>query len=292
MNEDFGRFGKYFIIFRSDLCKIFDNFIRISYNKKTQKEQPMKKNFFLPVLVLSALILGVSANHSFGGAQESIAEGDSLYHLFDNLGAEAKYMQALKLEPNNAEIIWRISRAKVDIGEHLPVDQQEPYFEEAVSYADKAIGADPKNAEAHLRRAIGLGKLALHKGVFKSISLVKQVKESLDESLRLDSGNPTTHYALGRTHHKLCEKPAFARKLLGLGWASEDIGVKEYETSIKMDGTFIMYRLDYAKFLIELERYPGAKAQLQKIADLPIRDEDDEAYKKEAAGMLKDKMFK
>lgn len=251
----------------------------------------MKKYIFLPVIILSSVLLLIVTSNSFGGTEELIAEGDSLYHLFDNRGAEAKYMEALKLEPGNAEIIWRISRAKVDIGEHLPKDQQEPYFEEAVQYADRAITADPKNAEAHLRRAIGLGKLALHKGVFKSISLVKQVRESLEESLRLDSSNPTTHYVMGRTHHKLCEKPAFARKILGLGWASEDTGVKEYEISIKMDGTFIMYRIDYAKFLIELERYSDAKAQLQKIAGLPIRDEDDEAYKKEASGMLKDKMF-
>ena len=251
----------------------------------------MIKSILLSAASLTLIFIFILTGNVFAGTDELIAEGDSLYQMFDNYAAEAKYMEALNLDPDNVEIIWRISRSKVDIGEHLAVDQQEAYFEEALTYADRAITADSKSAVAHLRRAIALGKLALHKGVFKSISIVKQVRESLETSLKLDSSNPTTHYVMGRTHHKLCEKPAFARKLLGLSWANEDTGLKEYETSIKLDGTFIMYRLDYAKFLIELERYSDAKNQLVKIADLPIRDEDDEGYKIEAAKMLKDKMF-
>lgn len=247
----------------------------------------MVRYFIVPLLILSFFKSGeLQAQVS-----DLMAAGDSLYHLFDNRGAEAKYLEALNISIDNAEIYWRISRAQVDIGEHLPEAEQEAYFERAVTYADSAINIDPDNPSGHLRRAIALGKLALHKGVFKSVSLVKKVRESLERCLELDPDEPTAHYVLGRTHHKLCEKSKFGRKLLGLGWGNRAIADKEYLIAIELDGEFIMYRLDYAKLLIKMKRMEEAKAQLERIAEMPIRDQDDPDFKDEAAGLLEEEIF-
>ena len=215
-----------------------------------------------------------------------IADGDSLYHLFDNSGAEAKYVAALDLEPENAEILWRLSRAMVDIGEHLPEAEQEAYFTAGLDYADKTIAADAENPEGHLRRAIALGKIALFKGVFKSISLVKQVKASLETCLSLDPEEPTAHFVLARTHQKLTEKPKFALKILGLSWADKEISKKEYLRAIELDDTFIMYRYNYAKLLIEMGAHSEAKTELERVMELPIRDEDDADLKEKADAIL------
>ena len=217
---------------------------------------------------------------------ELIAEGDSIYHLFDNNGAEAKYVAALEIEPENAEILWRLSRAMVDIGEHLPEAEQEAYFTAGLEYADKTIAADANNPQGHLRRAIALGKIALFKGVFKSISLVKQVKESLETCLSLDSEEPTAHFVLARTHQKLTEKPKFALKILGLSWADKEISRKEYQRAIELDDTFIMYHYNYAKLLIEMGENDEAKTELEKVMELPIRDEDDADLKEKADAIL------
>ena len=238
----------------------------------------MKK---FPIIFLMSLLCGCGLAFS-SDVPTLIAEGDSIYHLFDNRGAEAKYLEALALEPGNAEIIWRISRAQVDIGEHLPEAEQEAYFEKALEYADQAIAADAENYEGHLRRAIALGKIALFKGVFKSIGLVKKVKESVDISISLDPEAPTPHYILARTHQKLCEKPKIALKLLGLSWADREISKKEYLRAIELDDTFIMYRYDYGKLLIEMGDKKTAKAEMEKVIELPVRDEDDEDLKKKA----------
>jgi len=226
-----------------------------------------------------------------GDFNQFVTEGDSLYHLFDNQGAQVKYLEALALDPGNGEIYWRLSRAAVDIGEHMDKNEQEPYFEKAIVYADSAVLVDSSSAIAYLRRAIALGKLALHKGVFKSVSLVKKVRESLEKSLELDDSDPTAHYVMGRTHFKLCEKPKIARSILGLGWANLETARSEFEKAIEIDSTFIMYRIDYAKYLMEEKEYDQAKKELELIADLPIRDEDDENYKKEAVELLSDEHF-
>jgi tetratricopeptide (TPR) repeat protein len=256
------------------------NFIFIN---NLNSEAILTKNLIL-VTIFSLLIGG----GILAGENPLIVQGDTLYHLFDNRGAEAKYLQALNNEPQNAEILWRLSRAEVDIGEHLAENQQEAHFQKALNYADEAIKADAKNPQGYLRRAIALGKIALFKGVFKSISLVKQVKESLDQCLQLNPNEPTAHYVLGRTHQKLCEKPRLARSLLGLGWADEDIGLREFRTAIKLDATFIMYHYDYAKFLLDLKQKEEAKREFKLIADLPIRDEDDANLKSDALNILKD----
>lgn len=218
-----------------------------------------------------------------------IAQGDSLYSVFNNRGAEKKFIDALNLEPQNPEILWRLSRTMIDIGEHLPKDQQEHFYNAALDYAEKTIKAAPSHPQGHLRKAIALGKIALFKGVFQSISIVKQVKESLDKTLSLDAKDPVAHYVLGRTHAKLCEKPKLARKLLGLDWADEAIGEKEFQKAIELDPTYIMFRYDYALFLFDLKKDSLARVQLNKILELPIRDEDDSAKKADAKSLLKSK---
>ena len=239
------------------------------------------------IFIIFAAIAFATCGSLFASDIEAlIAEGDSLHKLFDNQSAKAKYLQALELDSSNVETLWRLSRAQVDIGEHLSHNQQEAYFQQARKYAISAIQADTMHPQAYLRNAIALGKIALYKGVFKSISLVKQVRENLEKCLEIDPDEPTAHYVMARTHAKLCQKSRLVRKLLGLSWANEETALQEYQTAIKLDDSFIMYRLDYAKLLIDLKRNKEAAEQLKIIANLPIRDEDDQAFKEEAAIML------
>ena len=216
-----------------------------------------------------------------------IAKGDSFYRRFDNRGAEAVYLKALAIEPDNVEIIWRLSRAQVDIGEHLPEAEQEAYFDKALEYADQAIAADPKSCQAHLRRAIALGKTALYKGVFENIGLVKKIKASAETSIALNPEEPTPHYVLARTHHKLSEKQGIALKLLGLSWASREVARSEYLRAIELDDTFIMYHYDYGQLLIAMDNKAEARVEMKKVLELPVRDEDDEALKRKARVSLK-----
>ncbi len=207
---------------------------------------------------------------------------------FDHQKALAKYMEALALEPTNSEILWRISRCYIDIGEHLPTttdaekDVQLQTYEKALEFANRAITSNPRSSMAYTRRAIAYGRIALFRGVWESIDLVKQTRKDLERALELDPRNSTAYYVMGRTHAKVSEKPKLLRWPLGLGWASYEEAVKNYERAIQLRPDFIMYRLDCARAYAELGEFDKAREHLRAIESLPTSDEDDEQFRKEA----------
>lgn len=221
--------------------------------------------------------------------QVFLAEANELAERrFDNHKALAKYMEALALEPTNDEILWRISRCYVDIGEHLPTttDAEKEFqlqtYEKALEFANRALAANPRSSMAYTRRAIANGRIALFRGVWESVDLIKQTRKDLEMALELDPRNSTAYYVMGRTHAKVSEKPKILRWPLGLSWASLEEAVKNYEMAIRLRPDFIMYRLDCARAYYELDEYEKAREHLKAIESLPTLDEDDEQFRKEA----------
>ena len=222
-----------------------------------------------------------------------IAEGDKFSEkLFDNQKALDILNEALSLSPNEYDILWRLSRTYVDIGEHLPdqtsaeKDKQLEYYEKSMDFAKKAIAVNPKGAMGYTREAIANGRIALFKGVFKAPGLVKQTKADCEKAISLDPLDATAYYVLGRAHAKVMEKPGFVRWAAGLDWANMDDAIKYYEKSIELRPSFIMYRLDCARAYVEEDEYGKARAHLLKIASLPKEDEDDDVFRKEALELL------
>jgi tetratricopeptide (TPR) repeat protein len=227
------------------------------------------------------------------GKDKLIEEGDHFSTVtFENQKALDKFLQAEKIAPKDYETLWRISRSYVDIGEHLPgkSDQEKAvqleYYSKALHYADLAVSANPNGSMGYLRRAIANGRVALFKGIWAAVDLVKQVKADCEKALSLDAKNASAYYILARTHAKLCEKSKIVRWPLGLGWANRDEATTMFEKAISMRPSFIMYRIDAAKNYIENDDEEKAKQQLVAVASLPKEDEDDDALKREAKELL------
>lgn len=238
---------------------------------------------------VNAAIVAVDSNK----VGQLIAEGDNFSEkIFDNQKALDMFNEALSLSPNDYEILWRLSRTYVDIGEHLPdqtsaeKDKQLEFYEKSMDFAKKAIAVNPKGAMGYTREAIANGRIALYKGVFKAPGLVKQTKADCEKAISLDPLDATAYYVLGRAHAKVMEKPGFVRWAAGLDWASMDDAIMNYEKSIELRPSFIMYRLDCARAYVEKDEFGKARTHLIKIASLPKEDEDDDVFRKEALELL------
>ncbi len=247
---------------------------------------------FVYNLLFIAVVYFTSSVSYAQSLEELLKEGDNYVTQFENQKALEIYQKAEKLFPNNWEVYWRLSRAYVDIGEHLPdktdkeKDTQLEYFKKAFEYADKSVKLAPNQSITYLRRAIASGRIALFEGVFSAVGTVKDVKNDCEKAIQLGNGGnyvqALAHYVLGRTHLKVCEKPYLVRLPLGLGWGDTEKAVQLLETANKLRPNFRMFMLELAKAYIEEDEITKAKDLLLKIEKAPVSDEDDDKVLTEA----------
>lgn len=235
------------------------------------------------ILMLSVFCFSISFAQSL---DELLKQGDQFVEEFQNQKALDVYNQADKLSPNNWDVLWRISRAYVDLGEKMPdktdaqKDEQEKTYNKALEFADKSVKLGPDKSITYVRRAIANGRIALFEGVFSAIGTVKDVKADCEKAIQLGNGGnyvqALAHYVLGRTHLKVSEKAYLVRLPLGLGWGDTGKAVQLLETAVKLKPNFRMFLYELAKAYVEEDEYDKAKETLKKVEKAPKVDEDDD----------------
>jgi len=252
-------------------------------NQKHKGSQ-MKKNLqIISVLLLVVLGFAVSFAQS---VDELLKEGDQYVVEFNHQKALDAYLKADKLSPDNWDILWRISRAYVDLGEKMPdkTDEQkadqEKIYNKALEYADRSVKHGSNQSITYVRRAIANGRIALFEGIFSAIGTVNDVKDDCEKAIQLGNGGnyvqALAHYVLGRGHLKVCEKAYLVRLPLGLGWGDTEEAVRLLETAVKLKPNFRMFLFELSKAYIEEDEYDKAKETLKKVEKAPFVDEDDD----------------
>ena len=253
----------------------------------------MKFSTFILILFFSFIYF----NYQFAQTtEELIQQGDKYNTEFNHQESLESYQQADKIKPGDWEIMWRISRAMVDIANKMPetTDEQNDAkynkYKKSFVYADSAVKLASDQSVTYLRRAIVNGRIALFEGVFSAIGLVNDVKDDSERAIQLDNGGnyvqALSHYVLGRTHAKVCEKSYLLRLPLGLGWGDMEVAIREFQIAIKLKPNYRMFYLDLAKAYIEEDEYELAKQNLLLVEKAPFVLEDDDKYLKEAKQLL------
>jgi tetratricopeptide (TPR) repeat protein len=204
---------------------------------------------------------------------------------------DQKAIKALEMSgKKDAGTLWRLARARINIGENIEGDAALPYYEQAMNEAQTAVDLNPNNADAQQTLAIACGRVALFKGVFKSLGLVKRVHEAALKAVALDDSMQIALFVLGRTHKKLIEKPGILRKPLGIGWAKEDSVAYYFEKALEVsEGNMIQCRVEYAEFLLDtVNDKTKARVMLKAALALPLRDEQDAKAKRRAEELMKE----
>jgi hypothetical protein len=251
----------------------------------------MKRIFFFLIISTAVLLQAQTAD-------ELIAKGDSLTEAFNGKGALEVYLQAEKLDADNWELQWRLSRSYSNIAAHIPKesseqeDEQYSTYETAMVHAEKAVKLAPDKTVPYLRRAIVNGRIALFKGVFSVSDIVAAVRDDCLKALKLNNGSDydmaLTHYILARTHAKISRKWKPALSILGMGWAELDTALVHYKKAVSLYDNYIMFYFDYAKALIRDDKEDEARAILTKLPSLKIKEQDDPNRLKEAKEILED----
>lgn len=227
-----------------------------------------------------------------------LEEGEKYYKLFDNEKTLEAFKKVEKIDANNFEALWKLSRTYIDIADRMPTstDEQEraqlAIFQKAFECADQACKKEPNQSVGYLQRSIANGKIALFKGVFTVAGIVNSVRADVEKAIKLDNGGNfnqgVAHYVLARTHAKTSEKWKPARVLMGLGWADNEVAIAEYKKAIQLYPTYVMFYVDYALSLIREDDYKTAREMLNKALASPIQHQDDEKRLAEAKILLND----
>jgi len=206
------------------------------------------------LLLISALLASAQDNKSL------IQQGDEHYLQRADLGkcreALVRYQQALAKGEDAYEAYWRMARVEYRIGDHT-ADQAEKkrIFEMGIYHAKKAIQVAPGRPEGHYWLGVSYGVYGEAKGVRKSLSLVKPIKEEMNTVIAIDPtfADGGADRILGRVYHEL---PDFAggneHKSLKHLLKSKELGPKVALTRIYLADTYLALN-DVEKARQELE---------------------------------------
>lgn len=217
---------------------------------------------------------------------------DSLI-MADNVAEATKVLEKANAEnPTNYELLWRLSRIEVLLGEVEAGNEEAElaHYNRALEFADLAIKANKKGSMGYIRRAAANGKLALFQGVLTANSYVNAVLDDTEKAIKLNNADDynmaTAYYILGRTHLKLSETAVVLRMPLDLDWGNLEEALEYLDKAVKMRPNFIMYRYDYARALIENDEKGKARAELLQIETIPNAEPGDDERRIEAKTLL------
>ena len=205
-------------------------------------------------------------------------------------------MQALKIDPNSYEALWKAGDQYTELADRLPEkqkSQKEIYFTKARELCDKAIEVNPDGWEAHFRLSVALGRLALFQGGKEKIRLSKLVKEEAEKAIAINPEADLVYHVLGRWHQNIANLSGvlkfFAKVLYGgVPPASNEEAVAMFKKAIEIDPNHIEHFLELGRTYKFMKEKDLARESFQIVLNLPVLDEDDEKFKEEARELLDD----
>lgn len=232
---------------------------------------------FLSIFLLCLFISSLS----FGQNVETlIKEGDDLRTAGEYDSAIAKYQEVLKIDPNNADALWKIGKAYTDKGDGLPANQKnekKALFDKSIEYCQRAIAVDSKKAEAHFNLAVAIGRKALLVNILQRVGPAKEVKKELEITIQLDPNHDGAYHALARWH----------RKAPGIVGGKKEEAINNYLKAIQIKPNYIEHRLELAKaYISDRKDKASAKSQLEIAVTIAPENEVEKRRLKEAQEFL------
>ncbi|HKY59515.1 MAG TPA: tetratricopeptide repeat protein [Gemmatimonadota bacterium] len=243
--------------------------------------------------LLAAMIVLSKAPSAIGQTgPAAAARGDSLMESFRTSEAVAAYRQGLAGAAGDATLLWKTSRALLNLAEERPGKEgDEALYREAVELARRAVRAAPEAARPHATLAAALGRLALFEGGKRKVELAREVRSEADLAARLDPSDFAAFVVLGILERELATLnpflKAFARTFFGrLPEASEEGSAAHLERAVRLEPEYITPRVELARTYLELDREADARRELEAALELPPREEADRIRQREARELL------
>jgi tetratricopeptide (TPR) repeat protein len=131
-------------------------------------------------------------------APDALARCDQAHEAGDLVASEALAREILACAPDSTAAAWRLSRALIGMS-NLEEDRKRRrgLLEQARSYAELAVKADPTSSEGFTCLAICGGNLAGLVGGRQAIEMAEEARVAAEQAITLDDTNDLAYLVLG-----------------------------------------------------------------------------------------------
>jgi tetratricopeptide (TPR) repeat protein len=219
--------------------------------------------------------------------------GDALDAKLRTKEALEVYLEAEKLDPNNAELLHRIAKqygeSMLDVSSKA---EKKALGEKSLAYSKRSVAADSKNAMAQLALAVSYGRVATYLDNKTKIAYSKLVKEHVDKSIALDPRNDLAWHVLGVWQYEIANLNSILRAIAGLVYgsipsASNEDAVKAFKKALELNPRRVANHVELGRTYFAMGKKAEAKAELEKGLSLPDQQRDDPDVKQRAREALK-----
>ncbi|HEU4698297.1 MAG TPA: tetratricopeptide repeat protein [Gemmatimonadales bacterium] len=249
-------------------------------------------------LAVAALLTAAATPLAAQGTSDHLQAGIAAEQNRDPKAALQQFEAVLAADSTNYEANWRAALALIDLGKQTPDEVTSPardsLYHRAERYARRAVTANPNGADGHFVLANAIGRASLTLGKKERVRRAAEIRNEALKAIDLDPKQDGAYHVLGRWNAEIMRLSGvtrfFAKSFLGaeiFDKASWESAVSNMEKAVELNPTRIYHRLDLAEIYVDLGRYDDARAQLNRIQSLPVKDVMDPTYKQQAADLLK-----
>ncbi len=215
---------------------------------------------------------------------QTAAEWKKKGDAFDSSGkteqALEAYENALKKDPDNADVLVKIGKQYGDMMASLGGAARKEAGRKSLEYSRKAVAANPKSSDSHLAVALSLGKNTEFYGNRQKLEASREIKTEADTALRLNSKSDYAHHMLGRWHQEMADIGGGTRLLAkvvygGIPKGSYQEALDHFDKARKMNSRRLIHQVEYGRTLAMMGRNAEAKKEIQKGLNMPNREADD-----------------
>ncbi|WP_336514283.1 hypothetical protein [Pollutibacter soli] len=226
------------------------------------------------------------------GVTYLVTEGNVLRKNMKDGEALQKYMEALRLSPNDFSALVATSESYSIIGaREKDKRKQSEYFEAAKIYAGSALAVAKDSAQSHYVMALAAEKMASVSSGKERAAYMRDLKTQADSTIAISPDHVYATHLLGKwnmdiSSKNVAEKAALKVLYGGLPSASLEVALLNFEKVRRLDPWFVANYLELAKAYKAAGKSDKSIEVLNRMIKLPPRTADDAALKAEGKKML------
>lgn len=220
-------------------------------------------------------------------AEQLIVQGDAAVKAMHGADALSLFDQAAKADPNDVDILLRISQACSNmIAEAKSPGEAIEYAKRSLGEAKEAVVLAPDNAKAHLALAVAYGRMTDYEDDREKVEDSRHVKEEADKTLELDPREDFAYHVLGRWNYAVATLNPMLKLLArfvygGMPDASLEEAVRDYRKAIDLAPGRVIHHHELARAYAALGQMDDARKEWE--TELTLTPEDNEGVNDQKA---------